>query len=183
MIGFRLVIHLFHLDIFLAALKLLKHPSPNRVVVIGDTPWDAQGESRTSSNCTSKRRFVVALAAVAAKLPIVGVLCGGFEEGLLRKSGCAWIYRDIIELTKNYDQVTRDILKSWLRVENEKNRWDIIFRPPSCSIAHRWFVSILDWSANCSSSSVYGWPLIMVESKLAACCPRSSRWFFPPDDH
>ena len=51
------------------------------------------------------------VAAVAAGLPIVGVLCGGFDETLLRKSGCAWIYRDIIELTKNYDQVTRDILK------------------------------------------------------------------------
>ncbi|CAF4577442.1 unnamed protein product, partial [Rotaria socialis] len=45
------------------------------------------------------------------KLPIVGVLCGGFERELLRKSGCAWVYRDIIELTENYDQVTKDILK------------------------------------------------------------------------
>jgi len=80
-------------DIFLAALKLLKNPPTNRVVVIGDTPWDAQ-------------------AAVAANLPIVGVLCGGFKEDLLRKSGCSWVYRDILELTKNYDQVTRDLLKS-----------------------------------------------------------------------
>ncbi|CAF0720953.1 unnamed protein product [Rotaria sp. Silwood1] len=79
-------------DIFLAALKLLKNPPNNRVVVIGDTPWDAQ-------------------AAVAAKLKIVGVLCGGFDEKLLRESGCTWIYRDIIELTKNYDQVTKDILQ------------------------------------------------------------------------
>lgn len=30
-------------DIFLAALKLLKNPPINRVVIIGDTPWDAQG--------------------------------------------------------------------------------------------------------------------------------------------
>mgnify|MGYP006904167322 CR=1 FL=1 len=50
-------------------------------------------------------------AAVAAKTPIVGVLCGGFEEKLLRESGCQWIYRDILDLTKNYDQVTKDILK------------------------------------------------------------------------
>jgi hypothetical protein len=45
-------------------------------------------------------------------LKIVGVLCGGFDEKLLRQSGCDWIYRDIIELTKNYDQVTKDVLKS-----------------------------------------------------------------------
>jgi hypothetical protein len=32
------------LDIFLAALKLLKNPSTDRVVVVGDTPWDAQGK-------------------------------------------------------------------------------------------------------------------------------------------
>ncbi len=33
----------FLLDIFLAALKLLKNPPTNRVIVVGDTPWDAQG--------------------------------------------------------------------------------------------------------------------------------------------
>jgi len=32
------------LDIFLAALKLLKNPPTDRVVVVGDTPWDAQGK-------------------------------------------------------------------------------------------------------------------------------------------
>jgi phosphoglycolate phosphatase-like HAD superfamily hydrolase len=51
------------------------------------------------------------IAALAAKVQIVGVLCGGFDEELLRKSGCKWIYRDIIDLTKNYDQVTKDVLK------------------------------------------------------------------------
>jgi phosphoglycolate phosphatase-like HAD superfamily hydrolase len=55
--------------------------------------------------------LVFILAALAAKLQIVGVLCGGCDEKLLRKSGCSWIYRDIIELTKNYDQLTRDVLK------------------------------------------------------------------------
>ncbi|UJR26282.1 hypothetical protein I4U23_007620 [Adineta vaga] len=79
-------------DIFLAAMKLLKNPSNDRVIVVGDTPWDAQ-------------------AALAAKLKIAGVLCGGFEEKLLRESGCQWIYRDILDLTKNYDQLTEDILK------------------------------------------------------------------------
>lgn len=33
-----------YLDIFLAALKLLKSPPTDRVVVVGDTPWDAQGK-------------------------------------------------------------------------------------------------------------------------------------------
>jgi hypothetical protein len=31
-------------DIFLAALKLLKNPSTDHVVIVGDTPWDAQGK-------------------------------------------------------------------------------------------------------------------------------------------
>jgi len=51
------------------------------------------------------------LAALAAKLKIAGLLCGGCDEKLLRKSGCSWIYRDIIDLTKNYDKLTKDILK------------------------------------------------------------------------
>ncbi|CAF0908529.1 unnamed protein product [Adineta steineri] len=79
-------------DIFLAALKLLKNPSTDRVIVVGDTPWDAQ-------------------AAVAAKLRIAGVLCGGVDEKILRESGCSWIYKDIIDLTKNYDKLTKEVLK------------------------------------------------------------------------
>ena len=54
----------------------------------------------------------LSLAAIAAKLKIAGVLCGGFDEKLLRESGCQWIYRDILGLTKNYDQLTNDILKN-----------------------------------------------------------------------
>ena len=38
-------------DIFLAALKLLKNPSTDRVVVVGDTPWDAQGRPRDWLEC------------------------------------------------------------------------------------------------------------------------------------
>lgn len=59
-------------------------------------------------------QFIVflSLAAIAAKLKIAGVLCGGFDEKLLRESGCQWIYRDILGLTKNYDQLTNDILKN-----------------------------------------------------------------------
>lgn len=49
-------------------------------------------------------------AAIAAKTQVAGVLCGGFEEKLLRESGCQWVFRDILDLTKNYDQVTKDIL-------------------------------------------------------------------------
>ena len=101
---------MFASDIFLAALKLLKNPPTNRVIVVGDTPWDAQGMNIPFDQ-KNNHMHCCFLAALAAKLRIVGVLCGGFDEKLLRKAGCEWIYRDISELTKNYDQVTRDVLK------------------------------------------------------------------------
>ena len=105
----------YALDIFLAALKLLKNPSTNRVIVVGDTPWDAQGMKHSFLLPSDQKLIIFTVpisAARAAKLRIVGVLCGGFDEKLLQKSGCEWVYRDIIELTKNYDQVTKDVLKS-----------------------------------------------------------------------
>jgi len=43
---FVLIIFLWSLDIFLAALKLLKNPSTDRVIVVGDTPWDALGKKK-----------------------------------------------------------------------------------------------------------------------------------------
>jgi phosphoglycolate phosphatase-like HAD superfamily hydrolase len=104
---------LWSLDIFLAALKLLKNPSTDRVIVVGDTPWDALGKKKNFCLIMIKNdlNYCWILAAIAAKLKVVGVLCGGFDEKLLRKSGCTWVYRDIIDLTKNYDQVTKDVLK------------------------------------------------------------------------
>lgn len=73
-------------DIFQAALKLLGNPSRDKVLVIGDTPYDAE-------------------AAKKAKLEIVGVLCGGFSEKVLLEAGCAEIYRDPADLLENYQKI------------------------------------------------------------------------------
>lgn len=59
-------------DIFLAVLKELDI-DPRDAVAVGDTPYDAE-------------------AAGKAKIGTIGVLCGGFAEGELRKSGCAEVY-------------------------------------------------------------------------------------------
>jgi len=59
-------------DIFLAVLEKLGIDGHD-AVAIGDTPYDAK-------------------AAGKAKIRTVGVLCGGFTEDQLRKSGCAQVY-------------------------------------------------------------------------------------------
>ncbi len=73
-------------DIFQAVLKLLGDPAPETVLVIGDTPYDAE-------------------AATKAKLKIVGVLCGDFAEKDLREKGCVEIYRDPADLLVNYEKI------------------------------------------------------------------------------
>ncbi|MBA4123116.1 MAG: HAD family hydrolase [Acidobacteria bacterium] len=73
-------------DIFEAALKLLGNPAPETVLVIGDTPYDAE-------------------AAAKAKLKIIGVLCGGFAEKNLREKGCAAIYQNPADLLENYEKL------------------------------------------------------------------------------
>ncbi len=73
-------------DIFQAALKLLGNPTLENVLVIGDTPYDAE-------------------AATKAKLKIVGVLCGGFAENDLREKGCVEIYQDPADLLENYQKI------------------------------------------------------------------------------
>ena len=73
-------------DIFEAALKLLGNPAPETVLVVGDTPYDAE-------------------AAMNANLKIIGVLCGGFSETDLRERGCAAIYQDPSNLLENYDVI------------------------------------------------------------------------------
>jgi len=73
-------------DIFQAALKLLGNSAPETVLVVGDTPYDAE-------------------AATKAKLKIVGVLCGGFAEKDLREKGCVEIYRDPADLLENYVKI------------------------------------------------------------------------------
>ena len=73
-------------DIFQSALKLLGNPDLENVLVVGDTPYDAE-------------------AATKAKLKIVGVLCGGFPEKDLREKGCLAIYRNPADLLENYEQL------------------------------------------------------------------------------
>ena len=73
-------------DIFQAALKLLGNPKLENVLVVGDTPYDAE-------------------AATKAKLKIIGVLCGGFAKEDLEKAGCAAIYENPADLLANYEKL------------------------------------------------------------------------------
>src|SRR4051812_27352777 len=74
-----------HPDIFVAALAQLGSVDPKRVLVVGDSPWDA-------------------IAAKRAGLRTVGVLCGGFPEDDLRQAGCVAIYRDPEDLHARLDE-------------------------------------------------------------------------------
>lgn len=74
-----------HPDIFEAALARLGDPPPERVIVVGDTPYDAE-------------------AAGKARLRTIGFLCGGFPEEDLRAAGCVRIYRDAADLLTRYDE-------------------------------------------------------------------------------
>lgn len=73
-----------HPDIFEAALARLGHPEKAEVIVVGDTPYDAE-------------------AAGKAGLRTIGFLCGGFPEEDLRAAGCVRIYRDAADLLAHYD--------------------------------------------------------------------------------
>ena len=73
-----------HPDIFQAALKRLKL-EPGRVLVIGDTPYDAD-------------------AARRAGIASVGVLCGGFSDEDIRRGGAGRIYRDPRDLLAQIDE-------------------------------------------------------------------------------
>ena len=72
-----------HPDIFEAALKRLGLP-PDRVLVVGDTPYDAD-------------------AARKAGIASVGVLCGGFAEADIRAGGARQVYRDPADLLARLD--------------------------------------------------------------------------------
>jgi HAD superfamily hydrolase (TIGR01549 family) len=71
-------------DVFIAALNLLSLPA-NEAVAIGDTPYDVE-------------------AAKKIELPVIGVLCGGFPEQVLRDEGAVAIFRDPAELLERYYQ-------------------------------------------------------------------------------
>lgn len=74
-----------HPDIFLAAMKRLGNPAPSEVIVVGDTPYDAE-------------------AAGKAGLRVIGMLCGGFPGNSLRDAGCIAIYRDPADLLAQYER-------------------------------------------------------------------------------
>jgi phosphoglycolate phosphatase-like HAD superfamily hydrolase len=57
--------------------------SPDEVVVVGDTPYDAT-------------------AAAKAGLKTIGLLSGGFLERDLREAGCIAIYKDPADLLDHY---------------------------------------------------------------------------------
>jgi HAD superfamily hydrolase (TIGR01509 family) len=78
-----------HPDIFEAALTLLAGIDKSEVIVVGDTPYDAE-------------------AAGKAGLRTIGVLCGGFAEEELRSAGCMAIYESPAALL---DQLDRSPLK------------------------------------------------------------------------
>jgi HAD superfamily hydrolase (TIGR01509 family) len=71
-------------DIFEAPLAELGDVPPDKILVIGDTPYDAQ-------------------AAGKANLRTVGLMCGGWNEEELRQAGCIAIYRDPADLLSRYD--------------------------------------------------------------------------------
>ncbi|MBX9579426.1 MAG: HAD family hydrolase [Gemmataceae bacterium] len=74
-----------HPDIFHAALDRLGNPDPAVVVVVGDTPYDAE-------------------AAGKAGLRTVGVLGGGWPAEKLKAAGCVAVYRDPAELLEQYER-------------------------------------------------------------------------------
>jgi HAD superfamily hydrolase (TIGR01549 family) len=74
-----------HPDIFEAALAALGDVQTNEVIVVGDTPYDAE-------------------AAGKANLRTIGVLCGGFPEAELRAAGCIAIYESPAALLARYDE-------------------------------------------------------------------------------
>jgi len=72
-------------DIFEAAMSKLGDVRPDEVIVVGDTPYDAE-------------------AAAKAGLHTIGVLCGGFSEDSLREARCIAIYKGPTDLLAQYDR-------------------------------------------------------------------------------
>jgi len=73
-------------DIFQAAFDKLKDVEKSEVLVIGDTPYDAE-------------------AATKAKLTIFGVTSGGWSREKLLETGCAEVFRDIAKIYRNYEKL------------------------------------------------------------------------------
>ena len=73
-------------DIFLAALDKLKEVEKGNVLIIGDTPYDAE-------------------ASTKANLKIIGVESGGWSRDELLKTGCSEVYRDVAAIFENYEKI------------------------------------------------------------------------------
>lgn len=74
-----------HPDIFQAALEQLGDLAAAEVIVVGDTPYDAEAARKIS-------------------LRTIGVLCGGFPEAELDAAGCMAIYQDPADLLARYEE-------------------------------------------------------------------------------
>jgi nudix-type nucleoside diphosphatase (YffH/AdpP family)/HAD superfamily hydrolase (TIGR01509 family) len=72
-------------DIFVAALKKLGPLDPDLVLVVGDTPYDAE-------------------AAGKAGLRTIGVRCGGWADEALREAGCFVLYDGPADILARYDE-------------------------------------------------------------------------------
>jgi HAD superfamily hydrolase (TIGR01549 family) len=72
-------------DIFDVALQELGNVAPGKVIVVGDTPYDAE-------------------AAAKANVKSVGLLCGGWTQPQLSRAGCIAVYRDPADLLARYEE-------------------------------------------------------------------------------
>ncbi|MBS1955240.1 MAG: HAD family hydrolase [Cyanobacteria bacterium SZAS-4] len=73
-----------HPDIFEAALAKLGE-TPQRTIVIGDSPYDAEAANKIS-------------------MRTIGVLCGGFKRETLEEAGVVEIFDSPTDLLQKYDQ-------------------------------------------------------------------------------
>jgi HAD superfamily hydrolase (TIGR01509 family) len=74
-----------HPDVFAAALERFSPIANQQVIVVGDTPYDAE-------------------AAGKLNLKTIGVQCGGWPAARLEQAGCIAVYRDPAELLERYEE-------------------------------------------------------------------------------
>ena len=72
-------------DVFLAILEKLDRPAPGEVIVVGDSPYDAE-------------------AAAKAGIRTVGLLSGGFSRYELTRAGCIALYDNPEDLCRNFER-------------------------------------------------------------------------------
>lgn len=72
-------------DIFEAVLAKLTPLTPSRILVVGDTPYDAE-------------------AAGKVNLKTIGLLCGGTPMDPLRAAGCIAVFQSPADLLAHYDE-------------------------------------------------------------------------------